>query len=303
MFKFIVASEKPLIIPVFVPHLGCPNICMFCNQKIISGVEIPTLGDIEKNVKEYLSFSKKREKTEISFYGGSFTAIPFETMMSYIAKGAEFIESGLIDSLRCSTRPDTISEKIADTLKKNHFETVELGVQTMSGRLLEKMKRGHTVEDVFKATQILKKYKLKTVLQFMTGYPDETKDDIAATLNSLKELSPDFLRIYPFVPLEGSGIFKEIENHGKTLVPANEVIERTVSVFIEAMKQNIPVIRIGLPIVENSVSPYPHNLLQVVVSRAIERLAENGVQLFDIPKEWLSCFRVASKKYKTISLA
>jgi len=63
MFKFIVASEKPLIIPVFVPHLGCPNICMFCNQKIISGVEIPTLGDIEKNVKEYLSFSKKREKS------------------------------------------------------------------------------------------------------------------------------------------------------------------------------------------------------------------------------------------------
>lgn len=168
MFKFVAATEKPLIIPVFIPNMGCPNICAFCNQKVVTGVVDPSLDDVAKTVEEYLSFSKKRKRTEISFYGGSFTALPVLKMMEYIGKGVEFVDKKSVNALRCSTRPDAIDQEIIKILKDNYFETVELGAQTMSESLLLKMKRGHTSEDVSKSTEMLKKNGIKTGLQFMT---------------------------------------------------------------------------------------------------------------------------------------
>lgn len=300
MFKFAAVSQKPLIIPIFIPNMGCPNLCTFCNQKIVTEVAEPSLDDVEKAVDEYLSFSKKRKRTEISFYGGSFTAIPLDIMMKYIAKGVEFVENGTVDALRCSTRPDAVDEKTVKILKENHFETVELGVQTMSEPLLVKMKRGHSPDDVFNSAGILKNNGIKTGLQFMTGYPDESAEDIEITIDSLKKLGPDFIRIYPFIPLEGSEIFEEISAGRKKLLTVDETIERTVSIFLEAMKQNIPVIRIGLPLSSKMADIYPHNLFQVVVGRAVERLAENGETVFDIPEEWMTSFFMARKKFPQI---
>jgi len=300
MFRFTAVSQKPLIIPVFIPNMGCPNLCTFCNQKIVTGVEVPSLDDVERTVEEYLSFSKKRKRTEISFYGGSFTAIPKETMMSYISKGVEFIDKKKVDALRCSTRPDAVDENTVRILKENHFETVELGVQTMSEALLMKMKRGHTAQDVFKSVEIIKNNGIRTVLQFMTGYPDESAEDIEITIDCLENLKPDFIRIYPFIPLEGSEMFHEISSGRKELIQKEEVIERTVSLFLEAMKLDIPVIRIGLPVSSSMPDIYPHNLSQVVVGRAIERLATEGETLFDLPSEWMTSFFTARKKFPQI---
>jgi len=296
MFKFVSAEEKPLIIPVFVPNLGCPNICTFCNQSIVTGVKNPNSDDVEKAVMEYLSFSKARKRTEISFYGGSFTALPKETMMDYISRGCKFIENKTVDALRCSTRPDAIDEEIVKILKNNHFGTVELGVQTMSDPLLKKMKRGHAAKDVTESLDVLKKNGIKTVLQFMTGYPDESDEDIEITKESLQILKPDFIRIYPFVPLEGSEIYENIKAGKKKMVPVESTIDRTVTLFIEAMRQNIPVIRIGLPVTENMPDIYPHNLFQVVVSEAVCRLASAGETRFDLPQEWMTSFFMAKKK-------
>lgn len=300
MFRFAAVTQKPLIIPIFVPNMGCPNLCTFCNQKIVTGVSEPSLDDVERTVEEYLSFSKKRKRTEISFYGGSFTAIPKETMMAYISKGAEFVEKMTVDALRCSTRPDAVDEKTVKILKENHFETVELGVQTMSESLLVKMKRGHSAEDVLKGVGIIKNNGITAGLQFMTGYPDESVEDVEITIDSLKNLKPDFIRIYPFVPLEGSEMFEEISSGRKELIQKEEVMERTVSLFLEAMKLNIPVIRIGLPVSSSMPDIYPHNLSQVVVGRAIERLATEGETLFDLPSEWMTSFFTARKKFPQI---
>jgi len=300
MFKFTAVSTKPLIIPVFVPHLGCPHRCSFCDQKIITGVECPSPDSIEKTVNEYLGFSKKRERTEISFYGGSFTAIPHQVMMKYIDKGVEFIDKRVVDALRCSTRPDAVSEEIVDVLKKHRFETVELGVQTLSDELLKKMERGHSASDSFAAVNRLKRNGIKTGAQFMTGYPDESNEDFESTLNALKELAPDFIRIYPFVPLVGSLIGKKIKNGEKRMIPVEKIIDRTAEMFHEAMRQNIPVIRIGLPLSEGMPDIYPHNLFQVVVAKAIENLAKNGEREFDIPDEWETSFSMARKRYSDI---
>ncbi|MBP5406771.1 radical SAM protein [bacterium] len=302
MFKFVAAKQKPLIIPVFIPHLGCKRQCAFCNQHDVTGVSEPTPEDVGNAVKSYLSWSKPRERTEISFYGGTFTALPREKMMNYIRKGVEFVENGSVDALRCSTRPDEIDEERAEILKNNCFEVVELGVQSMSEHLLEKMRRGHDAETVYKSVEILKKCGISVGLQFMTGFPYETDEDIEISCDALSILRPDFIRIYPFVPLKNTPIGREISSGTAQMYGVGTILERTVTLFLAAMKLEIPVIRIGLPQSGDVPGIYPANLFQVVVAKAISRLAQEGETEFIIPDNFETSFNMAKKEFQSINL-
>ena len=300
MFKFVAAKQKPLIIPVFIPHLGCKRQCAFCNQRDVTGVTEPTLEDVGNAVKSYLSWSKPRERTEISFYGGTFTALPREKMMSYIKKGVEFVENNSVDALRCSTRPDEIDEERAEILKNSHFEVVELGVQSMSERLLEKMKRGHNAETVFNSVEILRKFGISVGLQFMTGFPYETDEDVKISCDALSILRPDFIRIYPFVPLKNTPVEREISIGTARMDSVETILERTVTLFLAAMKLEIPVIRVGLPQSSDVPEIYPANLFQVVVAKAISRLAKEGETEFCIPDNFETSFNMAKKEFPLI---
>lgn len=297
MFRFVAATQKPLIIPVFIPHLGCKKQCAFCNQRDVTGVTEPTLEDVETAVKSYLSWSKPRERTEISFYGGTFTALPREKMMKYIRKGVEFVENGPVNALRCSTRPDEIDEERAEILKNSHFEVVELGVQSMSEKLLEKMRRGHSSECVENAVKLLKNAGIAAGLQFMTGFPYETDEDVEISCASLSVLKPDFIRIYPFVPLKNTPAGREISSGSVQMYGVETILERTVTLFLAAMKLEIPVIRIGLPQSSDVPEIYPANLFQVIVAKAISRLAKEGEREFFIPDNFATSFNMAKKEF------
>ena len=300
MFTFVAATQKPLIIPVFIPHLGCKKLCAFCNQRDVTGVTEPTLEDVENAVKSYLSWSRPRERREISFYGGTFTALNREKMMSYIRKGVEFVENGKVDALRCSTRPDEIDNERVEILKSNYFETVELGVQSMSETLLEKMRRGHSAECVAKATDLLKKAGISLGLQFMTGFPGETDEDVKISCDSLSLLRPDFIRIYPFVPLKNTPVEREISSGRAQMYSVETILERTSALFLAAMRSKIPVVRVGLPQSDDIPSVYPDNLFQVVVRKAIERLAGEGESEFRIPENFHTSFNMAKKRFPFI---
>lgn len=300
MFRFIENIERPLIIPVFIPHLGCPNQCAFCNQKAVTGINEPDPESIDNIVKDYLSWSKPREKIEVSFFGGSFTAIEHELMMKYVEKGRELVEKGIVHTLRCSTRPDVIDENVVQILKDNGFKTVEIGAQSLSDSLLTKMNRGHSADDIFKTILILKKHGIKAGAQFITGYPYETDDHIKETISGLSKLNPDFIRIYPFVPLPETEIAREIESGKVQTVDIKKAIERSADLYIEAMKNEIPVIRVGLPQSEDVPDIYPHNLSQVVIQKAIEKLAGNGEKEFILPEKWITSFNMAKRKFPEI---
>ena len=195
-----------------------------------------------------------------------------------------------------STRPDEIDEERVRILKNNHFETVELGVQSMSEKLLEKMRRGHSAECVKKAVELLKNAGISVGLQFMTGFPGETEEDVEVSCASLSVLKPDFIRIYPFVPLKNTPVFNDLEAGRVTNESVETILERTTALFIAAMKLKIPVIRIGLPQSDDVPSVYPENLFQVVVAKAIERLAEEGERDFGIPESFVTSFNMARRK-------
>jgi histone acetyltransferase (RNA polymerase elongator complex component) len=269
----------------------------------VTGINEPDPESIDNIVKDYLSWSKPREKIEVSFFGGSFTAIEHELMMKYVKKGRELVEKGVIHTLRCSTRPDAVDETNAQILKENGFETVEIGAQSLSDRLLNKMNRGHLAVDVFKTISVLKKHGIKAGAQFITGYPHETDDDVKETVSGLLKLDPDFIRIYPFVPLPETEIAKEIKSGKVKQINIESVIDRSADLYIEAMKNKIPVIRVGLPQSEDVPDIYPHNLSQVVIQKAIEKLAENGEKEFTLPEKWITSFNMAKRKFPEIKRA
>ena len=166
------------IIPIFVPHKGCPNQCIFCNQKKISGqIKEMTKDDAKEIIDKYLSINKnaKYKNVEIAFYGGSFTAIEKDKQIELLEVAYNFVKNKKVGSIRLSTRPDYINQEILDYLKNYKVKTIELGVQSMEDDVLRRSKRGHDVLSVTNASKLIKKNGFKLGLQMMVGLPNSTR--------------------------------------------------------------------------------------------------------------------------------
>ena len=197
------------IIPIFVPHLGCPNDCIFCNQKSISGEQRQVSA---KEVKEQIEFywkSLKNKETafiEEAFFGGSFTGIPQEKQIELLQAVQEYIDKGKVNSIRISTRPDYINKEILKLLKKYKVHTIELGVQSSNDYILRRSKRGHTFEDVKKASKLIRRYGFCLGHQMMVGLPESTRLDELNTARDLAKLKPKIMRIYPVLVIKNTRI-------------------------------------------------------------------------------------------------
>ena len=239
--------KKQYIIPIFVPHLGCPNDCVFCNQKSISGqTKQVTKDDVKKIIEEHLKYVKQGAKVEIAFFGGSFTAIEEEKQIELLSVAYEYIKQKKAESIRISTRPDFIDKKILKRLKKYKVKTIELGVQSANDYILKKAGRGHNFEDVKKASKLIRLYGFTLGHQMMVGLPESTRLDEINTAKQLIKLKPKVMRIYPVLVLKNTKLEKEY-NEGKykalTVVQAVEICKELVKLFA---KKNIEIIRIGL---------------------------------------------------------
>ena len=270
---------KQYVIPIFVPHLGCPNDCVFCNQTKISGQKTNvTKEDVVKTVEYYLEHMKEPDKTvEIAFFGGSFTGIEEEVQNELLDAAYQFIKDGKVDSIRISTRPEYIDKNILKRLKKYRVKTIELGVQSANDYILRKSGRGHTFEDVKKASKLIRWNGFKLGHQMMVGLPDSTKIDEINTAKSLIKLKPKMVRIYPVLVIKGTQLEKDYENgtyKPLNIVQAVEICKELVRMFD---KKHIDVIRIGLqntdeinnPELENSevvAGPYHPAFRQLVES-------------------------------------
>lgn len=240
--------KKQYIIPIFVPHLGCPNDCIFCNQKSISGQKSNMTKEKAKEIIEnYLkSIDKENAQIEIAFFGGSFTAIEEERQEELLQVASEFVKSGQVESIRVSTRPDAIDKKILKRLKKYKVKTIELGVQSSNNYILKRINRGHTFEDVKRAAKLIKWNGFRLGVQMMVGLPESTTIDEINTAKELIKLKPKMVRIYPVLVIKNTPLEKELEKgtyKPLTLVQAVEVCKEIVRLFHD---KNIDIIRIGL---------------------------------------------------------
>ena len=240
-------SARAYILPVFVPHWGCPHACVFCNQRRISGAVMPaTAEDVKKAIQEAAAFLPKGGKRQLAFYGGSFTAIPVKEQEALLGAAKEALDRGEIDAVRLSTRPDAIDETVLSRLKAFGVETIELGAQSMDNKVLQLAGRGHTAHDVERASELIKAAGFRLILQMMTGLPGSSDESDAETARRLIALKPDGVRIYPTVIVRDTALFDmwqagEYEEH--TVEDAVRVCAKIVPLFEQA---GIPIIRLGL---------------------------------------------------------
>ncbi len=247
-------SKKHSNISVFVPHIGCPNQCSFCNQFSITACHTaPNENDIinavkvAKNSKNY-----NPETTELAFFGGSFTAIDREYMLRLLKTAYSVLKNGDISGIRISTRPDAVNGEIIEILKSHGVTAVELGAQSMCDNVLKLNRRGHTVREVEKASKLIKDAGLSLGFQMMTGlYGSDSKTDIFSA-EKIIALNPDTVRIYPTITLKGThleALFKSGEYCPPTLTDAVETVATLLLMF---KKENINVIRTGLHSIEEN---------------------------------------------------
>ena len=240
--------KKRYIIPIFVPHLGCPNNCTFCNQKTISGqTKEVTPKDVKETVEYYLnSFKEKNVYTEIAFFGGSFTGIEIEKQEALLQAAYEFIKLKRVNSIRVSTRPDYIDKPRLKLLKKYGVKTIELGVQSTNDYILKRAKRNHTFEDVKKASKLIRWYGFTLGHQMMVGLPDSTLIDELRTAKDLAKLKPKIMRIYPVLVLKGTELEKDYLDGTYFPLSVEQAVERCKELCYFFEKKKINVIRVGL---------------------------------------------------------
>ena len=238
----------PLIIPIFLPYLGCHERCLFCNQKA-SSPGLPTPSAVRNSIETSLvgipSDKKDREK-QIAFYGGSFTAIPEEDQLQYLKTVQPFLSDGLIDSIRISTRPDALDEEILSLLKEYGVKTVEIGVQSMIDEVLFLSGRGHGAEETVDATRRLIQWGFEVGLQLMIGLPGDSFDRFLQTLDRVIELKPDFVRFHPTLVLRGAPLETLWRDEEYSPLLLEEAIQWLKKGILKLENSSIRVARIGL---------------------------------------------------------
>ena len=249
--------KKEYIIPIFVPNLGCPNDCTFCNQKKISGETTNVdANDVKETIEYYLeNFKDDSKYVQVAFFGGSFTGIDIQKQKELLEAANEYIKKGKVGSIRISTRPDYINKDILKMLKKYNVTTIELGVQSSNDYILNKTKRNHTFEDVKVASKLIRRYHFTLGHQMMVGLPESTEIDEINTAKDLIKLKPKMVRIYPVLVIKGTQLEEEYRSGEYKPLTVEQAVERAKTITYMFRKKHINVIRIGLQNTEEITDP------------------------------------------------
>lgn len=240
-------SARACILPVFVPHLGCPHACVFCNQRHISGHERPATAEtVKQAIEQAAALPRNGAKRQLAFYGGSFTAIPEEQQNALLDVARQAMDRGEIDSIRLSTRPDAIDADVLRRLRNYGVETIELGAQSLDDEVLRLSGRGHTAADVIDASRLVREAGFHLILQMMTGLPGDSPARSVETARGIIRLKPDGVRIYPTVIVRDTALYAlwqagRYREH--TVEDAVRICARIVPLFERA---GIEIIRLGL---------------------------------------------------------
>lgn len=252
--KMGLRGKKHVNIPIFIPHLGCPNNCVFCNQRSISGHMDFDEEMVDYEIKSALSTICEGTETEIAFFGGSFTGIDRGLMLRLLETAYKYVKLGRVKSIRLSTRPDYIDLEILNILKRYGVKTIELGLQSMVDDVLVAAKRGHTADCARNACVLIKEYGFELVGQMMIGLPTSTIDDEIYTASEICRMGADGARIYPTVVFYETELC-ELARCGKyTPLSTEEAVLRTKEALRVFSDSNVPCIRVGLCASENLTS-------------------------------------------------
>ena len=237
------------IIPIFIPHLGCPNDCIFCNQKKITAKAKPvSKEDMVEIIERNLATISGRgiETVEVAFYGGSFTGIPMLRQQEYLSVAKFYKDLGKIHKIHLSTRPDYINQEILDHLKHYEVDIIELGVQSFDEEVLRLSNRGHSLEAVFEASRLIKEYGFALGLQLMIGLPGDTYEKSVHSAREAVMIGPAIARLYPTVIIKDTDLYEMYQRGDYAPFSVEEMLRTTKDMYQLLLLAGINVIRVGL---------------------------------------------------------
>lgn len=234
------------ILPIFIPHAGCPHQCVFCNQRAISGQKLTATSSARAQIARWRSWLRPSQQNEAAFYGGSFTGLPLALQRQLLALTDELRAEGFIGSVRLSTRPDYIDEERLTLLTQHKVKLVELGVQSLDDAVLQAAGRGHTAAQVTQAMQLLKQYGFATGLQLMVGLPRQSFASVQQTVRQVLSLAPDIARIYPLLVIKDTPLAADFAAGRFVPLTLQAAVEQAAWAYRELVAAGINVIRIGL---------------------------------------------------------
>lgn len=285
-------------ISLFIPHLGCPHKCSFCNQNTITGTDSHRVEPEQVRAVCKEQFEKTTQKLQVAFFGGSFTAIPKDYMIELLETANEFAGEKYFDGVRISTRPDCINSEILDILKKYNVKSIELGTQSMNDKVLELNERGHTVEDVENAVAQIKKYGcFELGLQMMIGLYGSDEQTERNSFKKIVSLAPDTLRIYPTVIMNGTKLGDLYKQGVYKPFGFETAVNLCVDFLLECEKNNIRVIKLGLhssqDVKENAIGGFYHPAFgeicgSEIYRRKLEKIVTKQNNIITVPKRDIS---------------
>jgi len=242
---------KQMIYPIFIPHAGCPFQCVYCNQRAVvsddSGKSDDIIGHVQSNLMIYANQVRRSGRSgEIAFFGGTFTALPPAVMESILGSAAFLVSDAIFTGIRFSTRPDCLEEGVVDLLLRYPVSTVELGAQSLSNSVLLRSGRGYRASSVRDASRLVKDAGWKLGIQLMAGLPGDDRELFIESMHKAIGIGPDFLRIYPTVVLEGTGLADSFKKGAYAALSIDEAIDWLAAAYDIALGAGVRVIRMGL---------------------------------------------------------
>ncbi|MBR3755898.1 MAG: radical SAM protein [Firmicutes bacterium] len=241
--------KRHAIIPIFIPHKGCPNDCIFCNQKKITARQAAVKGeDVKSIIETWLSTLEPRgvETIEVAFFGGSFTGIPMEEQSAYLKIAKAYKDAGRIHKIHMSTRPDYINKEILDNLKTYSVDTIELGVQSLDDHVLTRAGRGHNAKVVYESSRLIKDYGFELGIQLMIGLPGDTLETCIYSALETVKIGPAIARLYPTIVINDTELYNLYKRGEYKPLTQDEAIRRTKEMYKILDDAGINIIRVGL---------------------------------------------------------
>ena len=238
-------GRKHANIPIFIPHLGCPNDCVFCNQRTISGHGDFDASAVKDEIERAIATLDGRD-SEIAFFGGSFTGIERELMVHLLSLAETYVRNGSVSGIRLSTRPDYIDHEILDILSRHTVSAIELGIQSTCDRVLQSSKRGHTASVTEKACRMIRDRGFTLVGQMMIGLPSSTAEDEIQTARDICAFGCSAVRVYPTVVFYGTELCRMSEQGIYTPLDTESAIARTANVLDVFDREGVDTLRVGL---------------------------------------------------------
>ena len=187
-----------------------------------------------------------RNFLELAFYGGTFTALERRDFLACLRFGAYWRDRGVIRAMRCSTRPDAVTPAILSELKDAGFTCVELGIQSFSEGALAVSRRGYSAEQARRGCAMVKESGLMLGVQLLPGMPGHAREDADGDIRETIGLSPDFVRLYPCLVLDGTALAAMWRRGEYTPWDLEETVDFLAEACHAFRRENIPIIRMGL---------------------------------------------------------